>query len=67
MEQWILETLTEKQWEQMSVLQELFSLLQKELMCKLVGIKAPAEYHVLKEVVFSKLEKDKSQLEAVEW
>lgn len=40
---------------------------QKELMCKLVGIKSPAEPHVLKEAVFSKLEKDKSQLEAVEW
>ncbi|XP_010579607.1 PREDICTED: alpha-aminoadipic semialdehyde synthase, mitochondrial isoform X2 [Haliaeetus leucocephalus] len=40
---------------------------KKELMCKLVGIKPPAEYHVLKEAVFSKLEKDKSQLEAVEW
>lgn len=44
-----------------------FLLIQKELMCKLVGIKSPAEYHVLKEAVFSKLEKDKSQLEAVEW
>lgn len=44
-----------------------FLLIQKELMCKLVGIKLPAEYHVLKEAVFSKLEKDKSQLEAVEW
>nr|XP_009919626.1 PREDICTED: alpha-aminoadipic semialdehyde synthase, mitochondrial isoform X3 [Haliaeetus albicilla] len=42
-------------------------LTWKELMCKLVGIKPPAEYHVLKEAVFSKLEKDKSQLEAVEW
>ncbi|KAM6287156.1 alpha-aminoadipic semialdehyde synthase, mitochondrial isoform 3-T5 [Spheniscus humboldti] len=42
-------------------------LTWKELMCKLVGIKLPAEYHVLKEAVFSKLEKDKSQLEAVEW
>lgn len=36
-------------------------------MCKLIGIKPPAEYHALKEAVFSKLEKDKSQLEAVEW
>ncbi|XP_072717214.1 alpha-aminoadipic semialdehyde synthase, mitochondrial isoform X2 [Ciconia boyciana] len=42
-------------------------LTWKELMCKLVGIKPPAEYHVLKEAVFSKLEKDRSQLEAVEW
>ncbi|PKU46598.1 alpha-aminoadipic semialdehyde mitochondrial [Limosa lapponica baueri] len=42
-------------------------LTWKELMCKLVGIKPPAEYHVLKEAVFNKLEKDKSQLEAVEW
>ncbi|NWU40612.1 AASS protein, partial [Hylia prasina] len=42
-------------------------LTWKELMCKLVGIKSPAEYHVLKEAVFSKLERDKSQLEAVEW
>ncbi|NXV09804.1 AASS protein, partial [Cettia cetti] len=42
-------------------------LTWKELMCKLVGIKSPAEHHVLKEAVFSKLEKDKSQLEAVEW
>ncbi|NXN89967.1 AASS protein, partial [Bombycilla garrulus] len=42
-------------------------LTWKELMCKLVGIKSPAEYHVLKEAVFSKLGKDKSQLEAVEW
>ncbi|KAI1239372.1 hypothetical protein IHE44_0012491 [Lamprotornis superbus] len=41
--------------------------MTKELMCKLVGIKSPAEHHVLKEAVFSKLEKDKSQLEAVEW
>ncbi|NXH19210.1 AASS protein, partial [Bucco capensis] len=39
----------------------------KELMCKLVGIEMPAEYHVLKEAVFSKLGKDKSQLESVEW
>uniref|UniRef100_A0A8C3QPN8 Alpha-aminoadipic semialdehyde synthase, mitochondrial n=1 Tax=Cyanoderma ruficeps TaxID=181631 RepID=A0A8C3QPN8_9PASS len=43
------------------------ALTWKELMCKLVGIKSPAEHHVLKEAVFSKLEKDKSQLEAVEW
>ncbi|NWW53873.1 AASS protein, partial [Pedionomus torquatus] len=42
-------------------------LTWKELMCKLVGIKPPAEYHALKEAVFNKLEKDKSQLEAVEW
>ncbi|XP_068021348.1 alpha-aminoadipic semialdehyde synthase, mitochondrial isoform X3 [Melanerpes formicivorus] len=42
-------------------------LTWNELMCKMVGIKSPAEYHVLKEAVFSKLEKDKSQLEAVEW
>ncbi|XP_005039340.1 PREDICTED: alpha-aminoadipic semialdehyde synthase, mitochondrial [Ficedula albicollis] len=42
-------------------------LTWKELMCKLVGIKSPAEHHVLKEAVFSKLEKDKNQLEAVEW
>ncbi|NWT58316.1 AASS protein, partial [Erythrocercus mccallii] len=42
-------------------------LTWKELMCKLVGIKSPAEHHVLKEAVLSKLEKDKSQLEAVEW
>ncbi|KAM4902385.1 LOW QUALITY PROTEIN: alpha-aminoadipic semialdehyde synthase, mitochondrial [Sylvia borin] len=42
-------------------------LTWKELMCKLVGIKSPAEPHVLKEAVFSKLGKDKSQLEAVEW
>ncbi|NXF17090.1 AASS protein, partial [Rhodinocichla rosea] len=42
-------------------------LTWKELMCKLVGIKSPAEHHVLKEAVFSKLDKDKSQLEAVEW
>lgn len=42
-------------------------LTWKELMCKLVGIKSPAEHHVLREAVFSKLEKDKSQLEAVEW
>ncbi|RLW06379.1 hypothetical protein DV515_00004391, partial [Chloebia gouldiae] len=42
-------------------------LTWKELMCKLVGIKSPAEHCVLKEAVFSKLEKDKSQLEAVEW
>ncbi|NXS55103.1 AASS protein, partial [Brachypteracias leptosomus] len=43
------------------------SLTWKELMCKLVGIQPPAEYNVLKEAVFSKLEKNKSQLEAVEW
>uniref|UniRef100_A0A672U9N8 Alpha-aminoadipic semialdehyde synthase, mitochondrial n=1 Tax=Strigops habroptila TaxID=2489341 RepID=A0A672U9N8_STRHB len=43
------------------------SLTWKELMCKLVGIKQPVEYDVLKEAVFSKLEKDQSQLEAVEW
>ncbi|NXT00509.1 AASS protein, partial [Jacana jacana] len=43
------------------------SLTWKELMCQLVGIKPPAEHHVLKEAVFNKLEKDKSQLEAVEW
>ncbi|NXI43943.1 AASS protein, partial [Galbula dea] len=42
-------------------------LTWKELMCKLVGIQTPAEYHVLKEAVFNKLGKDKSQLEAVEW
>ncbi|XP_065498897.1 alpha-aminoadipic semialdehyde synthase, mitochondrial isoform X3 [Caloenas nicobarica] len=42
-------------------------LTWKELMCRLVGIEPPAEYHVLKEAVFSKLKKDKSQLEAVEW
>nr|XP_021150587.1 alpha-aminoadipic semialdehyde synthase, mitochondrial isoform X1 [Columba livia]XP_021150588.1 alpha-aminoadipic semialdehyde synthase, mitochondrial isoform X1 [Columba livia] len=42
-------------------------LTWKELMCRLVGIEPPAEYHVLKEAVFSKLENDKSQLEAVEW
>ncbi|XP_040452829.1 alpha-aminoadipic semialdehyde synthase, mitochondrial isoform X2 [Falco naumanni] len=42
-------------------------LTWKELMCKLIGIKPSAEYHVLKEAVFSKLEKDKRQLEAVEW
>ncbi|KAJ7405060.1 Alpha-aminoadipic semialdehyde synthase, mitochondrial [Pitangus sulphuratus] len=42
-------------------------LTWKELMCKLLGIKSPVEHHVLKEAVFSKLEKDKSQLEAVEW
>ncbi|NXQ95802.1 AASS protein, partial [Sagittarius serpentarius] len=42
-------------------------LTWKELLCKLVGLKPPAEYRVLKEAVFSKLEKDKSQLEAVEW
>uniref|UniRef100_A0A8C3VBF9 Alpha-aminoadipic semialdehyde synthase, mitochondrial n=1 Tax=Catharus ustulatus TaxID=91951 RepID=A0A8C3VBF9_CATUS len=42
-------------------------LTWKELMCKLVGIKSPAEHHVLKEAVFNKLEKDKTQLEAVEW
>ncbi|NWS98178.1 AASS protein, partial [Mionectes macconnelli] len=42
-------------------------LTWKELMCKLLGIKSPTEHHVLKEAVFSKLEKDKSQLEAVEW
>ncbi|NXW78017.1 AASS protein, partial [Hirundo rustica] len=42
-------------------------LTWRQLMCKLVGIKSPAEHHVLKEAVFSKLEKDKSQLEAVEW
>ncbi|NXN95234.1 AASS protein, partial [Rhinopomastus cyanomelas] len=42
-------------------------LTWKELMCKLVGIKSPAEHHVLKEAVFSKLEKNKSQLEAMEW
>ncbi|KAJ7426189.1 Alpha-aminoadipic semialdehyde synthase, mitochondrial [Willisornis vidua] len=35
-------------------------LTWKDLMCKLVGIKSPAEHHVLKEAVFSKLEKDKS-------
>lgn len=44
-----------------------FLLIQKELMCKLVGIKQPVEYDVLKEAVFNKLEKDQSQLEAVEW
>ncbi|NXC15410.1 AASS protein, partial [Corythaeola cristata] len=42
-------------------------LTWKELMCKLVGIQPPAEYHVLKDAVFDKLEKDKSQLEAVKW
>lgn len=51
----------------MSDLYETFVFKQKELMCKLVGIKSPAEHHVLKEAVFSKLDKDKSQLEAVEW
>lgn len=65
----MLESLVGKEWEQMLSLQELLSflLIQKELMCNLVGIKSPAEYHVLQEAVFSKLEKDKSQLEAVEW
>ncbi|KAM6137098.1 LOW QUALITY PROTEIN: alpha-aminoadipic semialdehyde synthase, mitochondrial [Pterocles gutturalis] len=43
------------------------SLTWKELMCKLVGIKLTAEHHVLKEAVLSKLENDRSQLEAVEW
>ncbi|NXY41497.1 AASS protein, partial [Ceuthmochares aereus] len=42
-------------------------LTWKKLMCKLVGIEPPAEYRVLQEAVFNKLEKDKSQLEAVEW
>uniref|UniRef100_A0A8C9F7K2 Aminoadipate-semialdehyde synthase n=1 Tax=Pavo cristatus TaxID=9049 RepID=A0A8C9F7K2_PAVCR len=42
-------------------------LTWKELMCKLVEIQSPAEYSVLKEAVFNKLDKDKSQLEAVEW
>ncbi|NXC40100.1 AASS protein, partial [Penelope pileata] len=42
-------------------------LTWKELVCKLVGIQPPAEYSVLKDAVFNKLEKDKSQLEAVEW
>ncbi|KFV87706.1 hypothetical protein N308_08821 [Struthio camelus australis] len=42
-------------------------LTWKELMCKLVGIEPSAEYSALKEAVFSKLGKDKSQLEAVEW
>lgn len=53
----------------MSDLQELFNflLIQKELMCKLVEIQCPAEYSVLKEAVFNKLDRDKSQLEAVEW
>lgn len=51
----------------MSDLYERFVFKQKELMCKLVGIKSSAEHHVLKEAVFSKLDKDKSQLEAVEW
>lgn len=36
-------------------------------MCKLVGIQPPVEYSVLREAVFNKLERDKSQLEAVEW
>lgn len=68
MEQLGLKTMVEMEWEQMSGLHEpFFVLTQKELMCKLVGIKSPAEHHVLKEAVFSKLEKDKSQLEAVEW
>uniref|UniRef100_A0A8B9P075 Aminoadipate-semialdehyde synthase n=1 Tax=Apteryx owenii TaxID=8824 RepID=A0A8B9P075_APTOW len=42
-------------------------LTWKELMCKLVGVKPSAEYSTLKEAVFSKLGKDKSQLEVVEW
>uniref|UniRef100_A0A8C4IV44 Alpha-aminoadipic semialdehyde synthase, mitochondrial n=1 Tax=Dromaius novaehollandiae TaxID=8790 RepID=A0A8C4IV44_DRONO len=42
-------------------------LTWKELMCKQVGIKLSAEYSALKEAVFSKLGKDESQLEAVEW
>ncbi|XP_062439268.1 alpha-aminoadipic semialdehyde synthase, mitochondrial isoform X2 [Rhea pennata] len=42
-------------------------LTWKELMCKQIGIKPSAEYSALKEAVFSKLGKDKSQLEAVEW
>lgn len=42
-------------------------LTWKELMCKLVEIQSPAEYSVLKEAVLNKLDKDKSQLEAVEW
>uniref|UniRef100_A0A803XKK4 Alpha-aminoadipic semialdehyde synthase, mitochondrial n=1 Tax=Meleagris gallopavo TaxID=9103 RepID=A0A803XKK4_MELGA len=42
-------------------------LTWKELMCKLVEIQSPAEYSVLKEAVFNKLDRDKSQLEAVEW
>lgn len=45
----------------------IFFLIQKELMCKLVEIQSPAEYSVLKEAVLNKLDKDKSQLEAVEW
>ncbi|NXD11289.1 AASS protein, partial [Nothocercus nigrocapillus] len=42
-------------------------LTWKMLMCNLVGIESSAEYSALKEAVFSKLGKDKSQLEAVEW
>ncbi|XP_067420389.1 alpha-aminoadipic semialdehyde synthase, mitochondrial isoform X1 [Emydura macquarii macquarii] len=43
------------------------SITWKELMCELVGLKPSAESDVLKEAVYSKLEKDNSQLEAVEW
>ncbi|NWX84796.1 AASS protein, partial [Nothoprocta pentlandii] len=42
-------------------------LTWKMLMCNLVGIQPSVEYSALKEAVFSKLGKDKSQLEAVEW
>uniref|UniRef100_A0A8C3L5B3 Aminoadipate-semialdehyde synthase n=1 Tax=Chrysolophus pictus TaxID=9089 RepID=A0A8C3L5B3_CHRPC len=53
----------------LGLINELFNflLIQKELMCKLVEIQSPAEYSVLKEAVFNKLDRDKSQLEAVEW
>nr|XP_006122637.2 alpha-aminoadipic semialdehyde synthase, mitochondrial [Pelodiscus sinensis] len=39
----------------------------KKLMCKLVGLQPSAKLDVLKEAIYSKLGKDDSQLEAVEW
>ncbi|XP_074840212.1 alpha-aminoadipic semialdehyde synthase, mitochondrial isoform X2 [Carettochelys insculpta] len=39
----------------------------KELMCKLLGLSPSANSDVLKEAIYTKLEKDNSQLETVEW
>uniref|UniRef100_A0A8C8SIC3 Alpha-aminoadipic semialdehyde synthase, mitochondrial n=1 Tax=Pelusios castaneus TaxID=367368 RepID=A0A8C8SIC3_9SAUR len=43
------------------------SITWKELMCKLLGLKPSVKSDVLKEAIYSKLEKDNCQLEAVEW
>uniref|UniRef100_A0A8C3T980 Aminoadipate-semialdehyde synthase n=1 Tax=Chelydra serpentina TaxID=8475 RepID=A0A8C3T980_CHESE len=39
----------------------------KELMCKLLGLKPSAKSDVFRDAIYSKLEQDNSQLEAVEW